>query len=54
MQVNILPREREKGAVHFFAHRREVVKYRKNDQERDESMKAKKHKRERSEQMRAS
>src|SRR5258708_108518 len=39
------------GAVHFFAQRREVVEYRKNDQERSESMKAKKNKRERSPQM---
>ena len=42
------------GAVHFFAQRREVVEYRKNDQERGKSMKAKKNKRERSSQMRAS
>ncbi len=39
------------GAFHFFAHRRKVVEYRKNDQERSESMKAKKNKRERSPQM---
>jgi transcriptional/translational regulatory protein YebC/TACO1 len=44
----------ETGCVSFFAHRREVVEYRKNDQERGESMKAKKNKRERSSQMRAS
>ena len=41
----------QEGAVHFFAPRREVVEYRKNDQERSESMKAKKNKRQRSEQM---
>ena len=30
-----------KGCVSFFAKRREVVEYRKNNQERSESMKAK-------------
>src|ERR1700738_4346588 len=40
-----------KGAFHFFAQRREVVEYRKKDQERDERMKAKKNKRERSQEM---
>src|SRR5258707_13540468 len=40
-----------KGAFHFFAQGREVVEYRKKDQERDERMKAKKNKRERSQQM---
>ena len=44
--------EEAAGAFHFFAHRREVVEYRENDQERSESMKAKKTKRERSPQMR--
>src|SRR5260370_34340748 len=39
------------GVVHFFAQRREVVKYRKKPGERDKSMKAKKNKRERSAQM---
>ena len=38
----------------FFAPRREVVEYRKNDQERGKSMKAKKNERERSQEMRAS
>jgi hypothetical protein len=41
------------GAVHFFAHRREGVAYRKKPGERDERMKAKKNKRERSPQVRA-
>jgi hypothetical protein len=44
-------RQQEMGAVHFFAQRRKVVEYRKNDQERSESMKTKKNKRERSPQM---